>query len=343
MTEIQIAAVGDLMVKRYIISDAKQSDGTYFFDPLFAKVAPYLQQADLTIGNLETTFAGNGSGSRKSLRSGGPIFKCPDELAPALKKAGFDVLVTANNHCMDYGTPGLIRTLQVLDRHGIEHTGTSRTLQESRQTLIKNVNGIKIGILSYTSGTNRIPVPADRPWLVNRMETGKITRAIRALKKKTDLVLLYLHFGNEYHYIPNQYQKRLVNLFFKSGANIILGSHPHVLQPFTHRGNKQFAIYSLGNFVSTKLKNIPYTQSAIILTLNIRKDNKGDVSITGVDYIPTYVNRRLANGKKMTEVIPIREALRRKGPDTTTGRREVLNKMLKHTVSILKKESETPV
>jgi poly-gamma-glutamate synthesis protein (capsule biosynthesis protein) len=244
---------------------------------------------------------------------------------------------------MDYGAPGLIRTLQVLDRHGIEHTGTSRTLQESRQTLIKNVNGIKIGILSYTSGTNRIPVPADRPWLVNRIETGKITRAIRALKKKTDLVLLYLHFGNEYHYIPNQYQKRLVNLFFKSGANIILGSHPHVLQPLTHRGNKQFAIYSLGNFVSTKLKNIPYTQSAVILTLNIRKDNKGDVSITGVDYIPTYVNRRLANGKKMTEVIPIRDALKRIDPGTTTGRREVLNKMLKHTVSILKKESETPV
>ncbi len=236
MREIQIAAVGDLMVKRYIISDAKQSDGTYSFDPLFAKVAPYLKQADLTIGNLETTFAGNGQECRKSIRSGGPIFKCPDELAPSLKTAGFDVLVTANNHCMDYGATGLIRTLRVLDRYGIDHTGTSKSEQESKNALIKNVKGITIGILSYTSGTNRIPVPANRPWLVNRIETSKIIREIRDLKKKVDLVLLYLHFGNEYRYTPNKRQLRLVNLFFKNGANIILGSHPHVLQPLAVRG-----------------------------------------------------------------------------------------------------------
>lgn len=174
------------MVKRYIISDAKQPDGTYKFGPLFAKVAPYLRQADLTIGNLETTFAG--SESRKSQRAGGPIFKCPDELAPALKEAGFDVLVTANNHCKDYGASGLIRTLRVLNRNGISHTGTSKSLPESNNILIKNVQGIKIGILSYTSGTNRIPVPASQPWLVNRIETNKIIRQIRDLKKKVDLI-----------------------------------------------------------------------------------------------------------------------------------------------------------
>lgn len=172
------------MVKRHIISDAKQADGTYSFGPLFAKVAPYLKQADLTIGNLETTFAGNGRDSRKSLRSSGPIFKCPDELAPALKEAGFDVLVTANNHCMDYGTQGLIRTLKVLDHTGIDHTGTSKSLEESKKTLIKNVKGITIGILSYTAGTNRIPVPASQPWLVNRIVTDKIIREIRNLKRK---------------------------------------------------------------------------------------------------------------------------------------------------------------
>ncbi|WP_339315057.1 CapA family protein [Paenibacillus sp. FSL R10-2734] len=337
MTEIQIAAVGDLMVKRYIISDAKQSGGTYSFTPLFAKVAPYLRQADLTIGNLETTFAGNGQECRKSPRSGGPIFKCPDELAPALKEAGFDVLVTANNHCMDYGASGLIRTLRVLDRNEIDHTGTSKSVQESKNVLIKNVKGITIGILSYTSGTNRIPVPVNQPWLVNRVDTNKIIREIRNLKKKVDLVLLYMHFGNEYRYTPNKRQKRLVNLFFKNGANIILGSHPHVLQPIAVRGMKRFVSYSLGNFVSTKLKNIPYTQSGIILTLKIKKDNSGNTSITNVDYIPTCVNRRMTNGgKNISEVVPIHDALRSTG--LTTERRNLLNRMLKHTSDIIKRK-----
>lgn len=337
MREIQIAAVGDLMVKRYIISDAKQSDGTYSFDPLFAKVAPYLKQADLTIGNLETTFAGNGQECRKSIRSGGPIFKCPDELAPALKTAGFDVLVTANNHCMDYGATGLIRTLRVLDRYGIDHTGTSKSEQESKNALIKNVKGITIGILSYTSGTNRIPVPANRPWLVNRIETSKIIREIRDLNKKVDLVLLYLHFGNEYRYTPNKRQLRLVNLFFKNGANIILGSHPHVLQPLAVRGKKQFVIYSLGNFVSTKLKNNPYTQSGIILTLNIKKDNKGHTSITNIEYIPTCVDRRMMRGSGITEILPIRDALNTSGTNLTTEQRTLMNRMLKHTKGILER------
>ncbi|KTD86768.1 CapA family protein [Paenibacillus etheri] len=337
MTEIQIAAVGDLMVKRYIISDAKQSDGTYSFTPLFAKVAPYLRQADLTIGNLETTFAGNGRECRKSLRSGGPIFKCPDELAPALKEAGFDVLVTANNHCMDYGASGLLRTLRVLDRSAIDHTGTSRSVKESKTTLIKNVNGITIGILSYTAGTNRIPVPSNQPWLVNRIETHKILREIRNLKKKVDLVLLYMHFGSEYQYTPNKRQKQLVNLFLKNGANIILGSHPHVLQPLAVRGKKQFVSYSLGNFVSTKLKNNPYTQSGIILTLTIKKDNSGKTSITNIDYIPTCVDRRVANsGRKISEIIPIRDAL--KSTVLKTERRNLLNRMLKHTTGILKRQ-----
>lgn len=333
MTEIQIAAVGDLMAKRYIISDAKQSNGNYSFDPLFARVKPYLKKADLTIGNLETNFAG-GQRSRRTRGPGGPIFKCPDEMAPALKKAGFDVLVTANNHCMDYGATGLLRTLRVLNRNGINHTGTFSSLQESKKALIKNVKGITIGILSYTSGTNKLPVPAARPWLVNRIETSKIIRQIRHLKKKVDLVILYMHFGNEYRYTPNKRQKQLVNLFFKNGANIILGSHPHVLQPLSVRGNKQFVIYSLGNFVSTKLMNNPHTQSGIILRLKIKKDQKGKTSITNINYIPTYVDR---SSRNRTEVIPIREALKKSDPRLKTGQRKLMGRLLRHTTAILKR------
>lgn len=147
-----------------------------------------------------------------------------------------------------------------------------------------------------------------------------------------------MHFGNEYRYTPNKRQKQLVNLFFQNGANIILGSHPHVLQPLAVRGKKQFVIYSLGNFVSTKLKNNPHTQSGIILTLKIRKDNKGDTSITGIDYIPTCVDRRMIHGgRKITEVIPIRDALKTSVTNLSLERRIHMNRMLKHTTEILKR------
>ncbi|WP_261304509.1 CapA family protein [Paenibacillus andongensis] len=334
MTEIQIAAVGDLMVKRYIISDAKQPNGTYVFDPLLKKVAPYLKRADLTIGNLETTFAGKKGSARQ--KSKGPLFKCPDELAPALRRAGFDVLITANNHCMDFGAAGLLRTLRILDQNGIHHTGTFNSAKGSKEYLIKDIKGIKIGILSYANGLNGIPIPKSKPWLVNLVRTKKIVQDIHNLKKKVDLVIVYLHFGNEYHHSPNLQQKQLVKHLFKHGANIILGSHPHVLQPLDSRGKKQFVIYSLGNFISTKLKNNHNTQSSIILNINVKKDNEGKISINGIHYIPTLVHRKLQNGRKKTEVIPIREALSENNPNLKEKQRERIKKMVEHSIKILK-------
>ncbi|KRF19222.1 hypothetical protein ASG93_32730 [Paenibacillus sp. Soil787] len=334
LTEIQIAAVGDLMVKRYIISDAKLPNGTYLFDPLLKKVAPYLKRADLTIGNLETTFAGKKGRARQ--KSNGPLFKCPDELAPALKRAGFDVLITANNHCMDFGTEGMLRTLRILDQNGIHHTGTFNSVKGSKEYLIKEIKGIKIGILSYTNGLNGIPIPTSKPWMVNRVQTKKIVQDIHNLKKNVDLAIVYLHFGNEYSHSPNLQQKQLVKLLFKHGANIILGSHPHVLQPLTTRGKKQFVIYSLGNFISTKLKNNQYTQNSIILNMNVKKDEEGKISISGIHCIPTLVHRKLNNGRKTTEVIPIREALSENNPKLNANQRERMKKMVEHSIKILK-------
>ncbi|MBP1154991.1 MULTISPECIES: CapA family protein [unclassified Paenibacillus] len=336
MTEIRIAAVGDLMVKRYIISDAKASNGgRYSFDRLFSKVAPYLKQADVTIGNLETTFAGKiRPVGLRNKKTGCPLFSCPDELAPALHKAGFDVVTTANNHCMDTGTAGLSRTLRILDQHGIRHTGTFRSSTESRKFLIMNVKGIKIGILSYTKGTNGIPVPSNKPWMVNRMGSRKIIRDIRHLKTKVDLVIIYLHFGREYQTIPNKEQKRLVSLLFKHGAHIILGSHPHVLQPMAVRGNRKFVIYSLGNFVSTRLKNNPLTQSSIILNIDVKKASDGKTIIKGVHYLPVWVRRSIDGNRKITEVIPNRSK-----EDLSLPPKEsrLMKRMLNHTRKIIKR------
>jgi poly-gamma-glutamate synthesis protein (capsule biosynthesis protein) len=339
MTELKIAAVGDILVKRSIISDARLPDGSYSFEKLFDKVSPYLKNADLTIGNLETTFPGGGRKHPKWRQSIGPLFKCPDQMAQALKEVGFDVLVTANNHCVDYGTAGLLRTIRVLDRAGIDHTGTFSSLQESRKLLIKKVKGVKIGILSYTEMTNKLPVAASRPWLVNKMRAGKIIRDIRALKKSgTDLIIVCLHFGREYQFVPIKSQKRLVSLLFKHGANIILGSHPHVLQPLSARGKKRFVIYSLGNFVSTKLRNNPHTQSSVILTLNIKKDKTGKTAITGMDYIPTHVSRRKSGGRGITEVIPIRDILEGRVSGLETRQHMLMKRMMADTKKILKGE-----
>lgn len=334
MTEILIAAVGDLMVKRYIISDAEKSDGTYHFDPLFQKVAPFLKKADLTIGNLETTFAGARGRARQ--QSGGPKFKCPDELAPALKRAGFDVLITANNHCMDYGADGLLRTIRILNQNGIGHTGTFESAKRAKEYLIKDIKGIKTGILSYTSGLNGIRLPVNKSWMVNLTQTNKIIQDIRRLKKNVDLLIVYLHFGNEYHHTPNMRQKRIVNLLFQHGAHIILGSHPHVLQPLVTKGKSQVVMYSLGNFVCTKLKGNPHTQSSIILNIIVKKNEDGKIVISGIHTIPTWVHRKVEGNRNQTEVIPLREALNQNNPQIEAKQREELKRLLRKTLKVLK-------
>lgn len=318
MPTIRIAAVGDLMVKRYIISDAK-NDGAYNFDPLLEKVAPLLQKADLTIGNLETTFAGKTDGIRR--KSHGPLFNCPDELAPALKKAGFDVLITANNHCMDHGSAGLLRTLKVLDRYEVGHTGTFSSAADSRRPLVRDVKGIRVGILSYTSGLNGIPLPPDRSWMVNLICRNKVIEDLRRLKKQADLVVVYMHFGKEYTHVPNGKQRQYVDLLFKHGAHIVLGSHPHVLQPLRARGRRQLAAYSLGNFISTRLKENAHTQCGVILNIDVVKEENGTIAIEKTAAVPTVVRRVSAGHRYRTEVLPLRDALR-EGATDDAARRE---------------------
>ncbi|WP_375162506.1 CapA family protein [Paenibacillus sp. Pae15] len=323
LIQITIAAVGDLLMKSRIIASAKQAGG-YAFDPIFKNVKPYLTKPDITIGNLETTFSGNrrpGAGGkqpkgsapqeRRNPRTGFPLFNCPDELASTLKNIGFQVLTTANNHCMDGGAAGLKRTLNVLDKHGLKHTGTFRSPAESRRHLILRVKGVKIGILNYAKGTNSITVP--KPWLVNRIALKKIITDIRKLKNKTDFLIVYLHFGQEYRPSPNKNQKQLMHALFKQGANAVLGAHPHVQHPIViykvkdidGRVRKRVAASSLGNFISTRLKNNANTTRGVILTMTLTKNNRGVTDLSRVDRLPTVVQRKKEKGKTVYRVVPI--------------------------------------
>ncbi len=291
----------------------------YAFGPIFAKAAPYLKRPDVTIGNLETTLSGKrwfeqGAGKRykyeRVSRFGNPMFNCPDELALTLKRIGFDVLTTANNHCMDGGTAGLKRTLGVLDRYGLRHTGTARSPEESRRLLIVRAKGIKLGILAYTYGTNSLPVP--EPWLVNGIKPNQIIADMKRLKARTDAIIVCMHFGQEYKRIPNDRQRSLVRLLLEHGANAVIGAHPHVIQPVVKSRTKdnygqvrtRVAAYSLGNFVSDRLYGNALTIRGMILTLTIRKDRSGKTDITGVHVRRTIVKQTMRNGRPVFRIVP---------------------------------------
>lgn len=323
MVTIHIAAVGDiLMWKRQIASAKLPGMTSYAFDSMFKEVTPYLRRADLTIGNLETTLSGRESVYQtKNPKTGWPKFNCPDELAGALKRAGVDVVTTANNHCMDRGIKGLRRTLEVLGKQGLAHTGTYRTRMQSQQLLVRNVKGIRVGILSYTYGTNGIPVPNEMAWAVNRIQITKIRTDIQRIKKQADIALVVLHFGSEFQRFPNAKQKLLVQQLFQHGADIVLGVHPHVLQPMVLKRvrepsghwTRKFVVYSLGNFISDGMMGKIHSDSGVIVDIAVVKDEKGAVRVDSVRTVPTWVHKFSHHGMTRFRVLPVRPLL--KNPD----------------------------
>jgi poly-gamma-glutamate synthesis protein (capsule biosynthesis protein) len=328
MTTINIAAVGDILMWGRQIQSAKLPNGKYSFDNMFKEVQPYLSNADLTIGNLETTFSGRERNYiQRQPKTNWPLFNCPDELAGTLKRVGFDVLTTANNHIMDRGAAGLKRTLNILDQYKILHTGTARSEAESKNFLITNVKGISIGILSYTYGTNVSLSQTDPPWLVNYL-TNDIFSHISILRGQVDLLIVCLHFGIEFQRNASPEQKTWVKKCFKYGADVVLGAHPHVIQPMAleqiadkdGKMKKRFVIYSLGNFISDRYGNyIPnrnglflpdqiqniHNDSRVILQLKINKNKQGETHIAEVSYVLTWVHLKNNNGKKQFSVLPV--------------------------------------
>ena len=250
---INMSVIGDIMCHNSQYIDAF-SGSTYDFSYVFSDIKHYIDNADIAIGNLETTFAGAARGY-----SNYPTFNTPEQLAQNLKDFGIDVVSTANNHCMDTGYKGLVSTLDYLDSAGISHTGTSRTQEEQNTVLIKDINGIKIAFLSFTYGTNGIPVSLEKTYSVNLISDELILNQLQLAKAQNpDLICVSMHWGIEYQNTQNKEQERLADLLFQNGTDIILGSHPHVLQPMEKRtitledGSTKdgFVIYSLGNFMS---------------------------------------------------------------------------------------------
>lgn len=321
---IHLMAIGDAMCHSQNYKDAyRSSTGTYDFSHMFANVREQISSADVAIGNLETTFAGEAKGY-----SGFPTFNTPDALGKALKDMGVDVLSTANNHSLDKGYAGLSRTLDVLDEIGISHMGTYRSSEEQDTILIKDVNGIKFAFLSFTYGTNGIPVPSGKEYCINLINETLMKKQIdQAKEENVDVICVSMHWGDEYKIKQNATQERLADFLFENGVDIILGSHPHVLEPMEKRtirladGTTKdgFVIYSLGNFISAQKQE--NTRNTIILDLQITKNPEGKISIDKVEYTPLYVYDKGVGKPERYKILDIRQTIANyeNGTDTSIG------------------------
>ena len=287
-----LAAIGDVMCHNTQYMDAyNSSTDSYDFSYVFEDIQTYIQSADISIGSLETTFAGKDRGY-----SNYPTFNSPEQLAYDLSEMGLDVLSTAGNHALDKGFSGLSNTLDVLDDANISHSGTYRSQEDRDSVLIKDVKGVKVAILSYTYGTNGIPVPSDKEFCVNLIDKDLIKQDIENAKSQNaDVIISCMHWGIEYQTTPNDEQEDLADFLFENGVDIILGNHPHVLQPMEKRsvtladGTAEdcFVVYALGNFICDQ--NSENTRNSIILNLDITKNPDGKISIDKVDYVPIYM------------------------------------------------------
>lgn len=323
---IKMSVIGDIMCHDSQYKDAyvKDSD-SYDFSYVFSDIQKYIQTADIAVGNLETTFAGKERGY-----SNYPTFNTPEQLAYNLKTLGIDVLSTANNHSLDKGYKGLVSTLDFLDDAGIAHTGTYRSEEEQNQILVQNVKGITMAFLSFTYGTNGIPVPSGKDYCVNLIDEDLILKQINLAKQQNpDMICVFMHWGVEYQTKQNKTQENLAQFLFKNGVDVILGGHPHVLQPMEKReitledGTTKdgFIIYSLGNFISGQNK-LP-RQSSAILDLGITKNGEtGKISIDEVTYTPIYMYRGPAGKLQRYKVLDIESNIQRfdDGTDTSLGK-----------------------
>ncbi|HAE91763.1 MAG TPA: capsule biosynthesis protein CapA [Tissierella sp.] len=310
ISSINILAVGDIMFHspQYKAAFNKETK-SYDFTPTFRHIKKYVEEADLALGNFETVTAGAEVGF-----SGFPRFNTPKESLLALKEAGFDILTTANNHCLDQGKKGIIKTIDNINEYGMKNIGTYK--EPNDNILIEEIKDIKIALLSYTYGLNGLDnalTKEELSYMINRIDEEKIKSDIdRSKSLGADLVVVCIHWGNEYQREPSTYQVELGRNMVEWGANIILGSHPHVIQRteiINKDGKDNFIIYSMGNFLSNQRKentDNPYTEDGIMVNLNIEKDFiTGETIIKNRDYIPTWVYRYRENGKLFYEILPI--------------------------------------
>ncbi len=249
-TVISLVAVGDNLLHMPVINSGKKSDGTYDFSPIFENLQPQIREADLSVIGQETVFAGEEFGY-----SGYPLFNSPSDMGKTLVNEGFDVVLHASNHVLDKLSIGIENTIKFWnDYPQVTVLGINESELDMYKVKIKEVKGVKLALLNYTYGTNGIPVPSDKPYLVNIIDEEKIHSDARYAEENADFTVAFMHWGTEYSTKPDEFQKSLAEKMCLWGVDLIIGSHPHVIEPVewyeNENGNRMLVYYSLGNFVS---------------------------------------------------------------------------------------------
>lgn len=324
-----ILATGDIMFHMPQVRAAYEANNkTYDFTDVFKYVKRHIESADLSISNFETVTAGSEIGF-----SGFPNFNSPEATLIAIKDAGFQVLTTANNHCLDQGKKGLINTIDAIGEQDMKNIGTYK--EPDTPILIEEINEIKLALLSYTYGFNGMEytlTEEEQGYMVNKIDEDKIKTDIESAKVLgADMVVVFIHWGNEYQGEPSEEQIELGRKMVEWGANIIFGSHPHVIQKteiINHDGKDNFIIYSMGNFLSNQRKEImnnKYTEDGIMVKVEIEKDfSKGETIIKDIKYIPTWVRRYKDNNRLKYEIIPIEDFLEDEGLQVRLKKNETI-------------------
>tara|TARA_Y100000385_G_scaffold223849_1_gene234009 strand:- start:21 stop:1157 length:1137 start_codon:yes stop_codon:yes gene_type:complete len=329
--------VGDIMGHMPFINSAfVDSLGHYDFTPVFSKVSPFFKSVDFTVGNLEVTLGGEPY-------SGYPRFSSPDELAFSCKKSGINVLMTANNHTCDRGRKGILRTLNVLDSAKISHTGSFKDSSgwSKNNLLILEKHNIRVGVLNYTYGTNGLPVP--KGTIVNIIDTNLIKQDIlRSKEGKIDKLIVFLHWGRQYKSHPSKSQKKTADFLHKNGVDIVIGSHPHVIQKMKYKKglnnkSKKLVVYSLGNFISNQRE--VSRDGGLMVKITIRK-RENLTSILTPSYYLTWVNKFRNNRGNNYEILPC-FMYEKNGIKISRNAQSKMSRFIKNSRVLLNKENSS--
>lgn len=328
-TRATILAAGDVMMHIPVINSGKESDGTYNFDSTFSRILDYVNQADYAVANLETTLGGTENGNKYS---GYPNFNCPDEIADAVKNAGFDMLLTANNHSNDTGAAGLKRTYATVKATGLAVLGTTETVEDPKYQVV-DVNGIKLGMICYTYGEfsssgrpsiNGLPLDDSVADLINIFDYNNLEgfysdmeAHIAAMKAGgAEAVVLFIHWGNEYKLAANDWQKKIAQKMCDLGVDVIAGGHPHVVEPIamltstTDPSHQTLCMYSVGNLLSNQRSDnvgvsTGHTEDGALFSFTFVKYSNGEVHLDSADVLPTWVRMWKEGDHKEYCILPL--------------------------------------
>ena len=327
-----ILAAGDIMTHMPIVRSGETGDG-YDFSSIYSYVKPYIDSADYAVVNLETTLSGTDGGKEYT---GYPDFNAPDAMASGAASAGFDMMLTANNRCYDYGTAGMLRTLSVVRSAGLETLGTNAAVEEARY-VVKELNGLKVGMLCYTFAD----IEADRntpiidgeqtdskaAGLINVFDYGNLDMFYAEMENHmsvmeaagADAIVLYIHWGDEFNVKPSNSQKAMAQKLCDLGVDVIVGSHPHVVQPMelltsTDGTHQTVCVYSLGNFLSNqRADNIALTtghsEDGLMFSFTLAKYSDGQTYVESVNLIPTWVLVQESKNTKTYRILPLDETV----------------------------------